>query len=352
MLDSLLNMPSYFVFNSLYCDNLPYKLEDKRLTVEDYYPCGFVLDFPGYRGPGLQPTSDNGTQIECSIGENVELVLYTIVPATDTPLTDEDFAAIAAGIFGRSSQTVYSATPNEDNPSTVSLPYEVDSPAWMVIVPVDNTGEPFDFKVAPLAYTDVVENVTMNEVLLSFAYESGEEPFFDTITGLTLHRAVSLTKTVYTFSNPYVNELGWYQYAHVFHKETPDWQFVHEHGEDADNIYFVECDPGVCVYEFFGEEDAFLKPVFDSAYKEGDKYYFHVNYINVYGQGDYSTQDDVYYVIDLNPNGDTTSVAGVEVADENAPVEYYDLQGRRVLNPSNGFYIRRQGSSVTKMLIK
>lgn len=36
----------------------------------------------------------------------------------------------------------------------------------------------------------------------------------------------------------------------------------------------------------------------------------------------------------------------------NAPVEYFNLQGIRVNNPSNGIFIRRQGSKVTKELIK
>ena len=37
--------------------------------------------------------------------------------------------------------------------------------------------------------------------------------------------------------------------------------------------------------------------------------------------------------------------------DYDAPVEYYDLQGRRIDNPARGIYIRRQGSSVTKVII-
>jgi len=40
------------------------------------------------------------------------------------------------------------------------------------------------------------------------------------------------------------------------------------------------------------------------------------------------------------------------VVDENAPVEYYNLQGIRVANPDNGIYIRRQGNKVTKVLVK
>lgn len=40
------------------------------------------------------------------------------------------------------------------------------------------------------------------------------------------------------------------------------------------------------------------------------------------------------------------------VADENAPVEYFNLQGVRVANPENGLYIVRQGNKVTKQILK
>ena len=52
---------------------------------------------------------------------------------------------------------------------------------------------------------------------------------------------------------------------------------------------------------------------------------------------------------------DVFSSAGVEdvtVADENAPVEYFNLQGVRVENPEAGLYIRRQGNTATKVLVK
>lgn len=48
------------------------------------------------------------------------------------------------------------------------------------------------------------------------------------------------------------------------------------------------------------------------------------------------------------PTGIGTIVAG----DSNAPVEYYNLQGVRVGNPSSGIYIRRQGSRVEKIYVK
>ncbi len=48
--------------------------------------------------------------------------------------------------------------------------------------------------------------------------------------------------------------------------------------------------------------------------------------------------------------GETTGIDGI-VADENAPVEYYNLQGIRVENPENGIFIRRQGNKTTKVAL-
>ena len=44
---------------------------------------------------------------------------------------------------------------------------------------------------------------------------------------------------------------------------------------------------------------------------------------------------------------------GTVVSDDNttSPVEYYNLQGIRVDNPASGVYIRRQGTSTSKVLI-
>lgn len=51
---------------------------------------------------------------------------------------------------------------------------------------------------------------------------------------------------------------------------------------------------------------------------------------------------------------EVTEMSGVSnvVVDENAPVEYFNLQGIRVDNPENGIYIRRQGANVSKVYVK
>lgn len=48
---------------------------------------------------------------------------------------------------------------------------------------------------------------------------------------------------------------------------------------------------------------------------------------------------------------DGAGIAGIE-ADQNAPVEYFNLQGVRVAEPAAGLYIRRQGKTVSKVVIR
>ena len=52
--------------------------------------------------------------------------------------------------------------------------------------------------------------------------------------------------------------------------------------------------------------------------------------------------------------GDVSAgISGVGADNSNAPVEYYDLRGVRVADPSApGFYIRRQGSEVSKIIVR
>ena len=51
------------------------------------------------------------------------------------------------------------------------------------------------------------------------------------------------------------------------------------------------------------------------------------------------------------PESEQGGVNGIEVADENAPVEYFNLQGVRVANPENGLFIKRQGAKAEKVVL-
>lgn len=74
------------------------------------------------------------------------------------------------------------------------------------------------------------------------------------------------------------------------------------------------------------------------------------NLVVVYGKlKDYNGTMELEkgYIVTLD--GNTTGVEAIE-NDENAPVEYFNLQGVRVDNPANGLYIMRQGSKVVKVV--
>lgn len=51
---------------------------------------------------------------------------------------------------------------------------------------------------------------------------------------------------------------------------------------------------------------------------------------------------------EFNPTG---SSAIEEIAADNAPVEYYNLQGVKVANPENGIFVKKQGTKATKVVL-
>lgn len=60
---------------------------------------------------------------------------------------------------------------------------------------------------------------------------------------------------------------------------------------------------------------------------------------------------DQLYVL-IAPKG-SSGIENAVVDNSNAPVEYYNLQGVRVANPTaGGIYVKRQGNSATKILVK
>ncbi len=60
-----------------------------------------------------------------------------------------------------------------------------------------------------------------------------------------------------------------------------------------------------------------------------------------------------FYLDNIKVTGKAEGSAVENIAvEENAPAEYFNLQGVRVANPENGLYIVRKGSKVSKVLVK
>jgi hypothetical protein len=69
--------------------------------------------------------------------------------------------------------------------------------------------------------------------------------------------------------------------------------------------------------------------------------------------GDTQFFQQVYILYAPKDSGDDTNAIENVAVDNNAPVEFFNLQGVRVANPTPGaIYVKRQGNSATKVLLK
>lgn len=75
-------------------------------------------------------------------------------------------------------------------------------------------------------------------------------------------------------------------------------------------------------------------------------------YLNFTGDLDNGDYGDYYNVIFTLIDMGNDAIDSIGADDENAPVEYYNIEGMRIANPENGLYIRRQGSKVSKVYVK
>jgi hypothetical protein len=72
------------------------------------------------------------------------------------------------------------------------------------------------------------------------------------------------------------------------------------------------------------------------------------NFLSVYAVNGTKISAASSYSVD----GPISGIEGVAADSQNAPVEYYTLQGVRVNNPGTGLYIRRQGTKIEKVAIR
>lgn len=71
-----------------------------------------------------------------------------------------------------------------------------------------------------------------------------------------------------------------------------------------------------------------------------------VNYVS-YEEG---KNPSAIKTLEIGANGNTTGMASISVIDSDYPIEYFDLTGHRVENPTSGIFLRRHGSSITKII--
>lgn len=94
-------------------------------------------------------------------------------------------------------------------------------------------------------------------------------------------------------------------------------------------------------YGFFGTYDAATRTITipDDTIMLGE---------TSYNNGEFITGNEGTKVV----FNETTAIDKIAGESSNAPAEYFNLQGQRVANPTNGLYIKRQGGKVEKSFLK
>lgn len=137
---------------------------------------------------------------------------------------------------------------------------------------------------------------------------------------------------------------------HLFPKKFPEFDVIAVF--DGWNLYIEE--------QYLGDDYAYYLSTYNNATKT-----FMIPVVFTVEDGTIELPDiyDLYIVPASNIDsyldnigviklhkGDA-GVDGISISDNSTPI-YYDLQGRKVENPSNGLYIRKQGKETNKVILK
>ncbi len=132
--------------------------------------------------------------------------------------------------------------------------------------------------------------------------------------------------------------------------------FMEEYGDVlGDQMHILvsagKLEDGVLTFPY----DAYLMMGF-SEFNFGNYYYTNLKDNPNFSEEEYNTNPDYeeepYFDGDFKLDLNTCGVNSITVDPSKGDAEYYNLQGIRVENPSNGLYIRKSGKSVMKVFVK
>ena len=155
----------------------------------------------------------------------------------------------------------------------------------------------------------------------------------------------TVPETLYALLTSDFDSLGYFELVKNDSVFTIERQFITE-----SYLFFVNSIENIESAKFYGPEEDFSEIAESGA--TSDFLSFSLQNFTVWTvtPGYYNVEVD-FATKTLTLTATTSAVEGLDVDNEAAPAEYYNLQGIRVANPSNGVYIVRQGSQVTKQYI-
>lgn len=164
-----------------------------------------------------------------------------------------------------------------------------------------------------------------------------------------------------TISFTFANKLGSAN-AITFSKSYIDGKYIYIKDNDGKYIKGSSA-PGagetaisfqyVCAYDGYGWEDDAWWGTYVYSFNGEDEGWYDLSFYVLGGtDADWTDSTDWYTLYGqeyFKPAGSV--VDGIECV-EDAPVQYFNINGQRVQNPSNGIFIRKQGDKVNKIVIR
>ena len=116
-------------------------------------------------------------------------------------------------------------------------------------------------------------------------------------------------------------------------------------GNTTKNEFIIVDDNGKW-YAQFSEADDKGDPMMFQIFPGADKNRLQIVYIT----DDYTVNMDIYDLPFLNESVES-AIEGIQAEQGSGTAVYYDLGGRRVVNPKSGIYVKRHGNSVQRVIV-
>jgi len=215
----------------------------------------------------------------------------------------------------------------------------------------DDPDSPLYFGANRIKSATIIDSEWPRPATLSVTYDT-DGVGFESSLDMDVEKLLSIDYTP-------IDEFGSYESKcfEVNYDQSPEGDYYVESSWDMQSTYRVdrfglvlEDTTSYVYHESDGDEVDFMGEKGLVTYDEVNGY--PLEYVNLYkydGTTEYMNQ---YREVYSDYAAFNDAGVGVVEADNDAPVEYYNLHGIRVSNPGSGLYIRRQGSNVSKIILR
>lgn len=316
-----------------------------------------------------------------TLGADMASAKYFLLPMELSSI-DDNTAAVVETTFGDYLVDITETTGNPIDAEFDATFGYADGPATLILLGYDEDGARVNAEVHPLFFsfdepekwTSIGEVDFTDDIVASVWPLEGteEEPLPGEVETLKVAAEQNIeVPGLYRLVNPYASD-GWKYSNYVGHKAHNCKHFLVIDTTNPDAVEIPSCYPGlllngpgymrlVSVNNALIEADNadLVNPAYSGKLQDGVITFPAGTLVTTYSQY-YDDNDEYLETIFTNPSGKfkvdltTSGISDVTIGvNDNAPVEYFNLQGVRVANPAAGeLVIKRQGDKVSKTVIR